>query len=514
MMNLIVICVDSWRADILGGRGRCNWIKAPVLADLARQSVVFDRAFGEAMPTVQMRRGFFTGMRSFPWHHNVDGLGLSPAFLGWHRIPSCHTTLAEILLQRGYCTGLISDCYHLFKPTQNFTRGFLSWQFIRGQQGDNYRIGSLDGIDLRPYVPDGEEQDFATHAQIINHLFSTRDRVFEEEYFAPQVFRTAMEWLIDAQRNSPFFLWVDSFTPHELWDPPPSYANQYFPNDGTLKDFIHPGALNRVKNPSAAQIERTKALYAGSCTLVDKWIGHLLQAIDDLGLCNDTIVMFVTDHGVELWDDGEFTKRGAMDGKLHAYNTQLSWFIRHPDGPRGLHIPGLVQNHDLLPTILSLLDLPGSELLDGQDAWQLVTGNKQKLRSRVVSGWGNWASVRDDNWNCVLNPTTEDGHPKLFDLCEDPDERVNVARFFEDVVADCRRHLEGLIGAPFPVRFKHQPDAGDYMTLSSYFKRRAALTKAEVRGPVKVSIPVPSPVTTAGVADVVVQKTTTKRKSA
>ncbi len=477
-MNLIVICVDSWRADIVGGNGQSRWIKAPVLADFARQCAVFDRAYGEGMPTVQMRRGFFTGMRSYPWHHDLDGLGLSPAWLGWHRIPSCHTTLAEVLLHHGYCTGLITDCYHLFKPTQNFTRGFLSWQFIRGQQGDNYRVGPFDGIDLRRYVPDGEENDWATHAQIINHLMSTRDRVREDDYFAPQVFRAAMDWLRDARANSPFFLWVDSFMPHELWDPPARYADAYFPNDGSLKDFIHPGAMNRVKNPSQAQIERTRALYAGCCTLVDTWIGHLLHTIDDLGLFDDSIVMFLTDHGLELYDDGEFTKRGANEGKLHPYNTQLNWFIRHPDGPRDVHIPGLVQNHDLLPTVLDLLNLPGCEMLDGKSAWPLVTGQQTDLRRRIITGWGPWAALRDDRWNCVLNPATVDGQPKLYDLVNDPNEKVNVAGAHPEVVADCRRQLEGLIGCPFPVRFKHQPDAGEYMTLSSYFKRRTALGMA------------------------------------
>lgn len=74
----------------------------------------------------------------------------------------------------------------------------------------------------------------------------------------------------------------------------------------------------------------------------------------------------------------------------------------------------------------------------------------------------------------MLNPATPDGQPKLYDLSNDPDENVNVAGAYPQVVAECRRQLEGLIGSPFPVRFKHQPDAGEYMTLSSYFKRRSA----------------------------------------
>jgi arylsulfatase A-like enzyme len=482
-MNLIVICVDSWRADILGGRGHCRWIKAPVLTDLARQCVIYDNAYGEGMPTIQMRRGFFTGQRSYPWHHDLDGLGLSPSFLGWHRIPGCQTTLAEILLMNGYCTGLITDCYHLFKPTQNFTRGFLSWEFIRGQQGDNYRVGPYEHLDISRYVPDEEIHDRATHAQILNHLMSNRDRVTEDDWFAPKVFRSACNWLRDAHANTPFFLWVDSFMPHELWDPPAAYADAYFPNDGTVKDFIHPGAMYRVKDPSHAQIERTKALYAGCCTLVDKWIGKLLETIEQLHLEQDTIVMFVTDHGAELWDDGEFTKRGAMDGKLHPYNTQLSWFIRHPSGPRNLHVPGLVQNHDLLPTVLELLDLPGSELLQGKSVWPLATGAQQELRSTIISGWGPWASLRDGHWNCILNPATADGQPKLYDLHNDPDEKTNVAAQHPQIVDQFRRQLEGLHGCPFPVRYKHQPNAGDYMTLGSYFKRRAARAKSAIAAP-------------------------------
>jgi hypothetical protein len=134
-----------------------------------------------------------------------------------------------------------------------------------------------------------------------------------------------------------------------------------------------------------------------------------------------------------------------------------------------------VQNHDLLPTVLQLLGLPPCELLDGESVWPLVTRRKTHLRNRIISGWGNWAALRDSRWNCVLNPTVADGDPRLYDCVTDPDERINVVDRYPEVVRDCRRQLEGLLGSPFPVRYKHQPDAGDYMTLSSYFKRRKNL---------------------------------------
>ena len=56
-------------------------------------------------------------------------------------------TLAEILVERGYLTGLVADVYHMFKPTMNYTRGFCTYDFIRGQETDNWRGGALAEIE-------------------------------------------------------------------------------------------------------------------------------------------------------------------------------------------------------------------------------------------------------------------------------------------------------------------------------------------------------------------------------
>ena len=134
-----------------------------------------------------------------------------------------------------------------------------------------------------------------------------------------------------------------------------------------------------------------------------------------------------------------------------------------------------------------MLDLPASELLDGRSTWPLVTGTSREIRPRIVTGWGPWTSVRDLRWNCILNPTTADGQPRLFDLLADPSETIDVADQHPGVVESCRQQVEGLIGSPFPVRFKHQPDAGDYMTLGNHFRRRESRAM-----PIACSTPVTS----------------------
>jgi arylsulfatase A-like enzyme len=470
MLNLMVICVDSLRADIIGTGKTSSWIHTPVLDGLADESAVFANAWGEGQPTLPMRRGFFTGMRSYPWHHNPPDTGLSPALLGWHSIPSSHTTLAETLVAHGYLTGLVSDNYHTFKPGQNFTRGFLSWEFIRGQQTDNYRIGPLNEINIRAHVPDGEEQNWTQHYQTVCHLLNTRGRKREEDYFAPQVFLTASRWLRQLGGMAPFFLWVDCFMPHELWDPPARYADRYFPNDGSIKDYLHPGIVNRLAQPCRKVIDRTKALYAGCCTLVDSWIGYLFDSMDELRLWDDTVLVFLTDHGTELWDKGQFTKRAAFEGRLHAYNTQIEWFVRHPGAGRK-QVSALVQSHDFVPTMLESLGLPPNELLDGRSAWPLLLDKAQELRPRVIVGWGDWASVRDNHWNCIVNATDVGAAPRLFDIKIDPEECDDVADDYPSVVADSRRYLEGLLGGPLPVHYKHAPKGGA-MTLQTLLSKR------------------------------------------
>ena len=65
-------------------------------------------------------------------------------------------TLAERFHEAGFATGLVSDVYHRFKATMNFTRGFVSWRFIRGQENDGYRSGPFSRIDLGEHTREGE----------------------------------------------------------------------------------------------------------------------------------------------------------------------------------------------------------------------------------------------------------------------------------------------------------------------------------------------------------------------
>jgi arylsulfatase A-like enzyme len=454
-VNLVAIVLDTLRYDCVHHKPAPGIAKVetPHLDALRRDGVSFGNIYGEAEPTIPVRRALWTGLRSFPWRFDFDTRGLWPNARGWHKIPAEHTTLSEILLESGYRTGLIGDVYHIFKPTQNFTRGFFNWEFVRGQETDNWKGGSVDLImdEARRYT---REPDPAQHASLVQYLLNKRHFRSEAELTSVSVVQRGMDWLKENHDTGPFMLWMEAFDPHEPWDPPREYANRYyeFPKGKHGIEFIYP--------PEAALIgtdeekERTKALYYGEITFMDHVIGRLLNTLADLGRLEDTVVMITSDHGTELLDHGRF---GKNENHLYAHNTQLNWIVRHPQGlGRGQTVDAFVQNHDIVPTALDMLGLldkwPGATAVDrpdwaGRSALPLIEGREGAAgRDHVITGWGSMASVRDGNWNYVVRFEGPEGTERLYDLQADPLETKDVAADHHTVVRENRRRLEALLG--------------------------------------------------------------------
>ena len=130
--------------------------------------------------------------------------------------------------------------------------------------------------------------------------------------------------------------------------------------------------------------------------------------------------------------------------------------MRHPDGPTGERVNGFVQSHDVMPTILDLLDVPYHT--DGESVWPLVTGETSSIRDTIVCGWAEFAngsataraSVRTDDWNFVHAVGREEHEPELYDLKTDPEETANVIADHPDVALELGREIEALTGQPLP----------------------------------------------------------------
>lgn len=442
-MNLLVLCTDTFRADYLGCYGN-GWIETPYLDEMAKEGVLFSDFYAEGLPTLPARRAFYTGRRVFPFAYypqKGDGVQLP----GWHPLWDDDITLAEWLGERGYTTGLISDVYHQMKPGKNFHRGFHSWQWIRGQEWDPLVPTPVCDIDVSRYVKADTAPDSPKRRLVAQYLHNRAWWKSEADHFAAQVMRAAATWLRTYGHIKPWMLWVECFDPHEPWDAPPEFVDKYYPNYEGLEPLLPTGSM---KDYTEAEFRRIKAGYAGECTHVDKWCGYVLETLDGLGMRDDTMVVFTSDHGTMMGEQGQIHK--GVD-RVRIQVSRCPLIIRHPDRRyAGQVVEGFVQHHDLMPTLLRWLEQPVPERCNGEDFWPLVTGKGSGgLRDMVVSGFGWYAAVRTKNWTYHapwFKPKDQKVHPsELYDRNNDPAELVNVIDQYPDIAQELQAHLNVLV---------------------------------------------------------------------
>ena len=433
-MNVIVVSIDSLRTDHLACYGN-SWIHTPNIDKFFKKSIIFDGFKMNANPTIPFRRGMMLGRKIFPYKDAVYIPGVT-AVLGWQPMGHDEVTIQQVLQSSGYVTGMITDVWHFFKPAYNFHRGFDSWQFVRGHEGDPYMTGDSGG-DPDQYVNKALAKSKMRNF-LDQYVRNAGERHCEEDYFSPQLFRTAAKWL---ERNAgfykDFYLYIDSFDPHEPWDPPKHYVDLYDPGYEGREVIFPMNGLNEDLTP--AEIKHIRALYAGKVTMVDRWFGHFMETFERMGLGEDTAVLFLSDHGVGLGEHGLFKK---TPGILYPELLDMPMMLMMPEAHREhKRIKGFVHECDIAPTLLKRLGLDLPDTMDGLDFWPLVTGEKDSLRDYVVGAYHNHAYVRDHKYHYFRSLQEGGPGPLLFDLEKDPRMNQDIATDKPDVVKTMEERL-------------------------------------------------------------------------
>jgi arylsulfatase A-like enzyme len=404
-MNIVLVIFDSLRKDCVGVYGSPLWgkVHTPQFDAFAADALIMTRAYPESLPTLPARRAIYTGQRVYPFREGDIRLkgdfGGAP---GWGPIPEDQPTLAEMLSEAGYRTGLIADVYHMFKPSKNFWRGFDQWTFLRGQEMDPMRSGPrLTQAEVDHWLP-RELQNDQTVAFIQQCIMNMHDRTREEDYFAPRVLKEAAVWLEQNRDADRFFLTVESFDPHEPWLVPRHYREMYLREDGP--EQVKSGYKD-VSSMAPGLLKRTQANYSGLVTLCDRWFGHFMESLRVLGLLENTIVIFTADHGHTIGEGNYMGKRGYPSGP-EVYDVPL--MIRFPKAEyAGKTSDIFVQHHDITATILELAEVDPPQPIDGRPFLTSALKGAADAREHVTVGWGSTPTVITDRWwfNCKVDGT-------------------------------------------------------------------------------------------------------------
>lgn len=401
-MNLIFIVSDTFRRDHLGCYGNLN-IRTPYLDRFATISTVFDSAYLCSFPTVPARFEFLTGNVAFPTR-------------GWQPMPSDQRTIAERLREVGYISMGVFDTSNLMRQGYNYMKGFDAFEWLRGQEGDEH---SIDWMEVSINAPPEQLRNGWQH-NLYQHRRSTRFRTQERDYFVAQTMQTACDWLERNYKWDKFFLYVDTFDPHEPWEPPEWYLRLYEkePWKGNDLDYPKGGPVEGVYTHE--EIQHIRALYSGEVTLVDKWVGRLLEKIEDLGLLENSMVVFASDHGTQHGEHGLMMKGFGM----YEETAHVPMMIYHPKA-KPTRNTALVQTPDIPAT---LLDAAGSSELneiDGRSLLPLIAGKVESVRPVACSSPQLRArqergsiSVTDGRWSLVFY--RESKPAELYYLPEDP----------------------------------------------------------------------------------------------
>ncbi|MCE5251414.1 sulfatase-like hydrolase/transferase [bacterium] len=426
-LNIIVIISDTFRWDYL----RCNGntrIQTPNLDALAEEGVYFNNCYADGLPTIPARRVMHTGRSILPDKNK------------WRPLESTDITFAEILGKADFTTGFIVDTYHYFKPDLNFHRSFGSWQWIRGQESDPYKSGPRKSVNPEDYTPKHLLNDYYRE-RIIQYILNTQERTGEEDYFCARSCSAAAQWLGENKDNDgPFMLFIDMFDPHEPWDAPPRFKKMYRTTYPFERYIFGYGVTMEDIRPDDIPI--LIDLYSAEVTFSDYCIGRLINEVKRLGLWDNTIIAFSTDHGTHLGEQGCVQKQAKL---LNSCIGRVPLIIRHPDkSTRGKRIDALTSHKDFVPTFLNLLGVDCNVLFDGANMWDLVTGSTKKLRDYAVTGYGNFGSIHTDRWHYFQNIWGDDPGlgPQLYDIVRDHGEQTNVISQHQDVVQDLKKKLE------------------------------------------------------------------------
>lgn len=381
-MKAVMVMFDSLNRHMLPPYG-CNWTHAPNFKRLARRAVTFDRSYVCSMPCMPARRDLHTGRPNF-------------LHAPWGPLEPFDDSVPAMLSKAGVYTHLASDHYHYWEDGGcTYHTRYDSWEFFRGQEGDPF-IGQVADPAIPEHVNGkGRRQDWVNR----QHVRA------EPQYPQPQTFAAGCEFIRGNGSQDNWFLQIECFDPHEPFVSPRQYKDLYPGEryDGPLFDW--PGYREVKETPE--QVRELKRNYAALLSMCDKHLGDVLDAMDELDLWRDTMLIVWTDHGFMLGEHNCWAKNWMP---MYEEVSHTPFFVYDPRTPQaaGQRRGALVQPAiDLGPTLLRYFGQEPTADMLGKDL-SAVIERDEPVRDAAIFGYhGQWLNVTDGRYVYMRAPRDE-----------------------------------------------------------------------------------------------------------
>ncbi|MCB8922171.1 MAG: sulfatase-like hydrolase/transferase [Ardenticatenaceae bacterium] len=452
--NILFIHSDQHRYDCVGVNGH-PLLQTPHLDRLATEGINFHQAYTPIPLCTPARVSLLTGQ--WPTEH----LAIS----NWHSeaprppregLPS----FSQALRDGGYWLG------HIAKWHVHPTKGALDYGFheyvieegpFKGAQDYGFHKSEVDKTALS-YDAWREAQGIPPRPRKRGWLGEVDPHITPEQsrlaWGADQVIRMLTE---HGGEETPFFIRWDPSEPHLPNVVPEPYYSMYppeqippwpsFPDTFAGKPYIQAQQLRTwgVDGWTWEDWAQVVSAYFGEISLMDAQIGRILDKLDEMGLTENTLVIYTTDHGDMCGGHGMLDKHFIMYDDVTHIPLLMRWPERIPAGT----VSNAFVSHsiDLAVTFCEVADVPVPETFSGRSLLPMMTGVGGNGRSDILSmyhgnlfGMYSQRMVRDLNWKYVWNATAED---ELYDMQNDPGELHNLATdpAHRDELARLRRRL-------------------------------------------------------------------------
>lgn len=408
--HVVLITIDTLRQDALGcyTPGRDN---SPHLDQLARDGTIFTNTFSSAPWTMPAIASILTGMA--PSVHQLTEVQKA--------LPEGLPTLAQYMKDAGYRTAAVGFNSFL-APRVKLDRGFQEYQWFPAPAitAKSFDFGLAQWLWALPLSKTATTEGLTDHA---------------------------IDWFKENGQQDSFF-WIHYFDPHIPYSPPVRFQPDDAKRAAMGKQFWD---LERVQDGhvgrTSEEREWIRSLYDGEVRYVDEQVGRLLDALRNMGLYDDSLIILTSDHGEEFWDHDRFEHGHTLYNEL----IRVPLLVKLPGEHRGAAAAPCVSTQTLLPTVLDLCGIaPAQEQILPPPLTPLLRDPNAPFTERpIVSGtllyFDQMDSVVFGHMKYIRGKLS--GHESLFNLNQDPGEHNSLAVQDPENVARGRQLLEAAAAA-------------------------------------------------------------------